>query len=78
MEFIKPNNKDERIHQICNYMQANRGLKARCENCPEYEYNKDVEDNVQRGCYTVAHEIYRVAMTGKWYDEQQKDENNEC
>jgi acetyl-CoA carboxylase beta subunit len=76
LEFIKPENKDERVHDICNYLKANQGLRARCEKCPESQYSEDIEDNVQRGCYTVAHEMYRVAMTGKWYDEQPKEKDD--
>jgi hypothetical protein len=78
MEYIKPENKDERVHQICNYLQANKGMRAKCEKCPESYYSDEAECDVQRGCYTVAHETYRVAMTGKWYDDERpKEQNNE-
>jgi hypothetical protein len=77
LEFIKPENKDERVHDICNYLQVNQGLRARCEKCPESQFDAEAGGLVQRGCYTVAHEMYRVALTGKWYDEQPKDQDNE-
>jgi len=74
LEFIKPENKDERIHDICKYLRINEGFGEKCEKCPESEYLEEEDLVVQRGCYTAAHEMYRVALTGKWYDEQPKEQ----
>ena len=70
MEFIKPENKDERIHAICNYLQAGDKTNKKCENCPESYYSEEAGGQVQRGCYAIAHETYRVALTGKWWEDK--------
>jgi hypothetical protein len=49
------------VWAICPYIEY--APATAYERCPEYEYDEEVETEVQRGCYTKAEEACRIVFS---------------